>query len=124
MARARAAGRAVPWSLRLRVLRGSAAPLVRLAAALLLLVGAGLLVRALLAPERPHGEREEQARLEPSAPVAADVPDVPDVAPPTIDDHVRAVVPDATENGIVLTHGKVRLVMLEPVLETFEDQDD
>lgn len=112
----------VPARLRFRVLREQVPVFTRLAAAALLLAGAAIVARALLtsAPQRANTTNEARAEVPPRAhgegPVEADHQA----------EHARAVQPAQSENGIVMTHGKVRLVMLtpEPTLDSLEGVHD
>ena len=96
--------------------------------------GATLLARALLEGSEPRGEqvafaphevnshevvRSEAANSEVGSPEAT-------LPQPEPTKHTRAVSPAPIENGIVMTHGKVRLVMLspEPTLAELEEVQD
>ncbi len=104
----------LPRCLHVQIVRHKWPDLMRLAAALLFLVGGAVVVRALLSSGEPAGPETTMAQLP---------HELPEVAPQV---HTRTVESAAIENGIVMTHGKVRLVMLtpEPILESLEETHD
>lgn len=97
----------IPLRLRRRSVLRRAQPFLQLAATFLLLLGGAVLVRTLLTENSVRRE-VAQANTEPAGPGTSPVQGA---APQDI---ARVVLPASRENGIVMTHGKVRLVMLTP----------
>ncbi len=105
----------VPKRTRFRLLRG---PWLQAAAALLVIAGSTVLVRFAMnkdsqeQPERTESRVAQVETTEPTEPTHSEVTSVPAPADPELQEHVRAVEPAPIESGLVMTHGKVRLVML------------